>query len=67
MFRVLIWGECAIIFGIAALAYLLIQNSENLKEKLMSKLIVWSLLLMSLVIFLLSFRNIRGALKQLFL
>jgi hypothetical protein len=67
MFRVLIWGECAIILGIAAIAYLLIQNSENLKEKLMSKLIVWSLLLMSLVIFLLSFRNIRGALIRLFL
>jgi len=66
MFKVLIWGQCAIIFGIAALAYILIQNSENLKKMLLGKLIVWSLLLMSLVTFILSFQNVRGLLKQIF-
>lgn len=59
MFRVIIWGESFIILGMALLAYIMIQDSGKLKESLMGKLIVISLLLMSVVIFLFSFDNIR--------
>ncbi len=59
MFRVIIWGESFIILGMALLAYIMIQDSEKLKESLLGKLIVISLLLMSVVIFLFSFDNIR--------
>lgn len=59
MFRVIIWGESFIILGMALLAYVLIQDSEKLKKSLMGKLIVISLFLMSVVIFLFSFDNIR--------
>ena len=59
MFRVIMWGESFIILGMALLAYIMIQDSGKLKESLMGKLIVISLLLMSVVIFLFSFDNIR--------
>lgn len=59
MFRVIIWGESFIILGIALLAYIMIQDSGKLKESLIGKLIVISLLLMSVVVFLFSFDNIR--------
>ena len=59
MFRVIMWGESFIILGMALLAYIMIQDSEKLKESFMGKLIVISLLLMSVVIFLFSFDNIR--------
>jgi hypothetical protein len=59
MFRLIIWGESFIILGMALLAYIMIQDSGKLKESLLGKLIVISLLLMSVVIFLLSFDNIR--------
>ena len=58
MFRVIIWGESFIILGIALLAYIMIQDSGKLKESLIGKLIVISLLLMSVVVFLFSFDNI---------
>lgn len=67
MFRVIIWGESFIILGMALLAYIMIQDSEKLKESLMGKLIVISLLLMSVVIFLFSFDNIRSFFAGTFL
>lgn len=67
MFRVLIWGESAIILGMAALAYIGIQNSEKLKNSFLGKLIVVVMIVLSLVIFLFSFDTIRHFFARTFL
>lgn len=67
MFRVLIWGESAIILGIAALAYIGTQNSEKLKTSVLGKLIVIVMIILSLVVFLFSFDSIRSFFSRIFL
>jgi hypothetical protein len=59
MFRVMIWGESAIILAIAALAFFVFQKSDNLKKSFLAKLILIGLLVMSVVIFLFSFDCVR--------
>lgn len=66
MFRVIILGECALIMAIALLAYILIQNSEDLKDTRKGKVIVIFIMTMAFVLFLLSFDNIRLSLKNIF-
>lgn len=65
MFRVIILGECALIMAIALLAYILIQNSEDLKNTRKGKVIVIFIMTMAFVLFLLSFDNIRLSLKNI--
>ena len=67
MFRVIIWGESFIILGIAILTYILIQDSGKLKNSILGKLIVISLLLLSLVTFLFSFDSIRFFFARIFM
>ena len=67
MFRVIIWGESFIILGIAFLTYILIQDSGKLKNSILGKLIVISLLLLSLVTFLFSFDSIRFFFARIFM
>jgi hypothetical protein len=66
MFRVLIWGECAIIAAMALIAYILIQNSENLRDTLKGKLIVILMIVMAVVLFILSFDCVRKFLITIF-
>ena len=67
MFRVIIWGESFIILGIALLAFILIQDSGKLKESILGKLIIISLLLLSVAIFLFSFDTFRHFFARTFL
>lgn len=67
MYRVIIWGESFIILGIALLAFILIQDSEKLKKTFLGKLIVLSLILLSVVTFLFSFDTIRFFFARIFM
>jgi hypothetical protein len=67
MFRVMIWGESAIILAIAALAFFVFQKSDNLKKSFLAKLILIGLLVMSVVIFLFSFDCVRFYFSRIFL
>jgi len=67
MFRVIIWGESFVILGIALLGYILIQDSGKLKNSILGKLIVISLILLSLVTFLFSFDTIRFFFARIFM
>ncbi len=66
MFRVMIWGQSAIVLALAAIAYIMINNSENLKNTLKGKLIVILIVLLAVVLFLLSFDTIRSLLARFF-
>lgn len=67
MFRVIIWGESFVILGIALLAYILIQDSGKLKNSILGKLIILSLMLLSVVTFLFSFDTIRYFFARIFM
>lgn len=67
MFRVLIWGHAAITLALAAIAYILIQNSESLKNTLKGKLIVIFIIVMAVILFLMSFDTFRVLLAKIFL
>ena len=65
MIRVIILAQSFIIMGLALLAFILIQDSQKLKDKVLGKLIVLSLMLLSVVTFLFSFDTIRYFLARL--
>ena len=67
MFRVLILGIAAIILSMAGIAYLLIQNSEALKQKAAAKFCLYGMVIMAVAVFLLSFKTIRFFLAGIFL
>ncbi len=67
MFRVLIWGECAILLAIAALVYVMVKKSDTLKDTVKAKLMVYGIILMAIILFLLSFDIIRISLARMFL
>ena len=67
MFRVMIWGESAIILAIATLAFFMIQKSDQLKKSFLAKLICIGLVIMAVIIFLFSFDSIRGFFSRIFL
>lgn len=67
MFRVMIWGESAIILAIATLAFFMIQKSDQLKKSFLAKLILFSLVIMAVVVFLFSFDSIRYFFSKIFL
>lgn len=67
MFRVMIWGESAIILAIAALAFFMIRNSDQLKKNFLAKLILIGLVIMAVVVFLFSFDCIRYYFSRIFL
>jgi hypothetical protein len=67
MFRALILGIAAIILSMAGIAYLLIQNSDSLKQKATAKFCLYGIVAMAVVVFLLSFKTIRFFLAGIFL
>jgi hypothetical protein len=66
MFKVMIMGESAIILALAGLTYIFLSNSAKTKKTLLEKLIPIGMVLMSVVVFLLSFQGVRAFLKGTF-